>query len=52
MYQYIDFDKVTTLNEAEPESGRAVLKKTWAERLDEKPELFSDADEQLLMHVP
>lgn len=52
LYQHIEFDKVTTLNEAERRSGAAILKKTWAERLDETPELESDADEQLLMHVP
>lgn len=52
LYQYIDFDAVTTFNEAEAHSGRAILKKTWAERLEENPELESDADEQLLMTVP
>lgn len=52
LYQHIDFDAVTTLNEAKASSGRNILKKTWAERLQEEPELESDADEQLLMHVP
>ena len=52
LYQHIDFDAVTTLNEAVPGSGAAVLKKTWAERLEEDPELQSDVDEQLLMHIP
>lgn len=52
LYQHIDFDKITTLNEAEADSGKAVVKKTWAERLDSNPQLDSDADEQLLMHVP
>jgi PITH domain len=28
------------------------VKKTWAQRLDDAPELESDADEQLLIHVP
>lgn len=52
IYSQIDFDKTTTLNEADPDSGAKVLRKTWAERLDDAPELKSDADEQLLMHIP
>lgn len=52
LYQHISFDDITTLNESEPHSGRAVVKKTWAERLEPKPELESDADEQLLIHIP
>ncbi len=52
LYQHINFDGVTTLNESEPHSGRAIVKKTWTERLREEPELQSDADEQLLMQVP
>lgn len=52
LYKYIDFDKITTLNESEPQSGAAVVRKTWAQRLDDTPELESDADEQLLMHIP
>jgi hypothetical protein len=52
LYQHISFDDITTHNESEPHSGRAVVKKTWAERLEPKPELESDADEQLLMHIP
>jgi hypothetical protein len=40
------------MNETEAESGKAVVKKTWAERLQEQPELKSDADEQLLMQIP
>jgi hypothetical protein len=52
LYQQIDFEGINTLNEAQPKSGAAIVKKTWAERLNESPELQSDADEQLLMHVP
>jgi PITH domain len=52
LYQHIDFDRVTTLNEADADSGKGILKKTWAERLEEQLELASDADEQMLMHVP
>ncbi|KAI9676742.1 MAG: hypothetical protein M1829_002836 [Trizodia sp. TS-e1964] len=52
LYQHVDFDKIITLNEAEPMQGQAVVKKTWAQRLESQPELESDADEQLLMFVP
>jgi RNA polymerase I-specific transcription initiation factor RRN6 len=52
LYSQIDFDKIITLNESEPGSGIAVVKKSWEERLDPKPELISDADEQILMMVP
>jgi RNA polymerase I-specific transcription initiation factor RRN6 len=52
LYSQIDFDKIITLNESEPGSGMAVVKKSWEERLDPKPELISDADEQILMMVP
>ncbi|KAG4432628.1 hypothetical protein IFR05_011881 [Cadophora sp. M221] len=52
LYQHINFDDITTLNEAETGSGKAIVKKTWAERLGPKPELESDADEQLILHIP
>ncbi len=52
LYQHINFDDITTKNEAQVHSGKAIVKKTWTERLEEEPELESDADEQLLMHVP
>ncbi|TAQ88047.1 hypothetical protein B7494_g3616 [Chlorociboria aeruginascens] len=52
LYQHIDFDSITTLNESTPDSGKAIVKKTWAERLEDEPELESNADEQLLMHIP
>lgn len=52
LYQHIDFDKIVTLNEATYGSGKAVIKKTWAERLDTEVEIESDADEQLLVGVP
>ncbi|KAH8899530.1 DUF1000-domain-containing protein [Thozetella sp. PMI_491] len=52
LYPHINFDEVTALNETEFGSGRAIVKKTWAERLSEQPELASDADEQLLINVP
>ena len=52
LYQHINFDDITTLNESELDSGQGIVKKTWAERFDEQPELESDADEQLIMHIP
>ncbi|PHH90709.1 hypothetical protein CDD83_2863 [Cordyceps sp. RAO-2017] len=52
LYEQICFDDITTLNEAARDAGKAVVKKTWAERLEAEPELVSDADEQLLMNVP
>jgi hypothetical protein len=52
LYQHINFDDIITLNESETDSGRAIIKKTWTERLEVEPELESDADEQLLIHIP
>ncbi|KAF4549405.1 PITH domain-containing protein [Elsinoe fawcettii] len=52
IYQQIDFSAINTLNEADPRSGAAICRKTWEERLNPEPELCSDADEQLLMHIP
>lgn len=52
IYQQIDFSSITTLNETDSRSGAAICEKTWAQRLDPEPELCSDADEQLIMHIP
>jgi len=52
IYEQIDFSAVNTLNESEPRAGSKIVQKTWQERLDPEPELQSDADEQLLMHIP
>lgn len=52
IYSQIDFDHITTLNESTPNSGAAILKKSWTDRLSLNPELISDADEQLLLHIP
>lgn len=52
VYDQIDFSAVTTLNESTQRSGSQILQKTWTERLSPEPSLKSDADEQLLMHVP
>ncbi|EAS31665.1 uncharacterized protein CIMG_07144 [Coccidioides immitis RS] len=52
LYKQIDFDGIVTLNESEPKAGTAIVKKTWAQRLDDSPELESDVDEQMLMYIP
>lgn len=52
LYKQIDFDAINTLNESASGSGSKICKKTWDERLSPEPELCSDADEQLLMHIP
>ena len=52
LYEQINSDEITTLNEALRDAGKSIVKKTWAERLSAEPELESDADEQLLMTVP
>ncbi|KAK6070545.1 hypothetical protein SCUP234_03100 [Seiridium cupressi] len=52
LYQHIDFDSVNTMNEATAGSGKAIIKKTWVERLQTEPELESDADEQIILNVP
>ncbi|OIW27528.1 DUF1000-domain-containing protein [Coniochaeta ligniaria NRRL 30616] len=52
LYEHINFDEINTLNEAQYGSGKAIVKKTWAERLSDEPELASDADEQLLINIP
>lgn len=52
LYSQIQFDKIRTLNEAESRSGARIVQKEWRDRLQDEPVLESDADEQLLMHVP
>ncbi|CEJ81643.1 Putative DUF1000 domain protein [[Torrubiella] hemipterigena] len=52
LYEQINFDEIVTLNESHSNSGKAIVKKTWVERLTPEPEVASDADEQLLMTVP
>lgn len=52
IYEQIDFDAITALNESEPKSGGKIIQKTWSERLDAQPELESDVDEQILIHIP
>lgn len=52
LYEHIQFDDIVTLNEAATHSGKGIVKKTWAERLQPFPELQSDTDAQLLMNIP
>lgn len=52
LYQHIDFDNITTLNESIHGSGKAITKKEWTDRLSDQPEVASDADEQLIINVP
>lgn len=52
LYSQIDFDKIVTLNETEPGTGRAIVQKPWDKRLDPKPDLVSDVDEEILITIP
>ncbi|KAK5717817.1 hypothetical protein LTR15_008658 [Elasticomyces elasticus] len=52
IYEQVDFSAINTLNETVSRSGSKIVQKTWTERLEAEPELSSDADEQLLMHIP
>ncbi|KAK5168307.1 uncharacterized protein LTR77_006876 [Saxophila tyrrhenica] len=52
IYEQVDFSAINTLNESSPRSGSKIVQKTWTDRLNPEPELKSDADEQLLMHIP
>lgn len=52
IWKQIEFEKICTLNESEPDAGAKIVEKTWPQRLNPEPELASDSDEQLLMFVP
>ena len=52
LWKQIEFEKITTLNEASTDAGAQVVEKTWPQRMNPNPVLVSDADEQLLMMVP
>lgn len=52
LYQHIDFDGIRTFNEADLDSGKAIVKKTWDERFNDDPCLTSDSDQELLMFIP
>ena len=51
LFGQIDVDGITCLNEAEDGMGKNCFK-VYDERTTEEPYLESDADEQLLLHVP
>ncbi|EST05301.1 PITH domain protein [Kalmanozyma brasiliensis GHG001] len=51
LFTSIDRDRVLTLNESTPGSGAAIIK-TWDRRLDAEPSCISDADDQLILHIP
>lgn len=52
IYSPIDFSRINVLNEAVSRSGASIVQKTWTDRLSSQPELVSDADEQIIMHIP
>ncbi|QIX02200.1 hypothetical protein AMS68_007717 [Peltaster fructicola] len=52
IYEQIDFGAVTALNESQSKAGSKIVQKTWNDRLNPEPELESDVDEQILMHIP
>ncbi|SPO24544.1 uncharacterized protein UTRI_03813 [Ustilago trichophora] len=51
LYSSIDRDRIITLNETISGSG-ALIFKPWDRRFDPHPELLSDADDQLIIHIP
>ncbi|KAI9222286.1 PITH domain-containing protein [Blastocladiella britannica] len=51
LWQYINLDHIRALNETRPGSARDVFR-PWDERLIEDRFIESDADEQLLIHIP
>ncbi|KAL8674963.1 MAG: hypothetical protein Q9168_000666 [Polycauliona sp. 1 TL-2023] len=52
IWKQIDFERIRTLNEREPDQGAKIVEKTWPQRLDPEPLLESDSDAQLLMFLP
>ncbi|KAJ3029695.1 PITH domain-containing protein 1 [Rhizophlyctis rosea] len=51
LYQQVDIDRVRCLNESENGAAKTVFK-SWEEREDRTQFVESDADEQLIIHVP
>ena len=51
LYSSIDRDHILTLNETVPGSGAGTVK-PWDRRTDPQPEVLSDADDQLIIHIP
>ena len=51
LYQKIDMNNLTCLNEELENSGKTVFK-PWETRLDREKFVQSDADEELLINIP
>ncbi|GAA6049627.1 hypothetical protein JCM3770_005042 [Rhodotorula araucariae] len=51
LYQHIDRDQVVALNAEEGRGGKVVIR-PWDQRNQEEEWLESDADEQLILHIP
>ncbi|GAA5848135.1 hypothetical protein JCM9279_007468 [Rhodotorula babjevae] len=51
LYQHVDRDKVVALNADDPEQGKVVIR-PWDQRSQQDEWLESDADEQLILHIP
>ena len=51
LYQKIDMNQLTCLNEETDGSGKTVFK-PWETRLDREKFVLSDADEELLINIP
>ena len=51
LYQRIDMNDLTCLNEETDDSGKTVFK-PWESRLDRENFVLSDADEKLLFNIP
>ncbi|ORZ37724.1 galactose-binding domain-like protein [Catenaria anguillulae PL171] len=51
LWRYINIDQIRCLNEQVEGSAKKVFR-PWEERLDEDKYVESDADEQLLIHIP
>ncbi|GAA5997925.1 PITH domain-containing protein [Rhodotorula paludigena] len=51
LYQHVDRDKVVALNAEEGKEGKVVIR-PWDQRQQEDEWLESDADEQLILHIP
>ena len=51
LFQRIDMNNLTCLNEETDDSGKTVFK-PWESRLDREKFVISDADEELLFNIP